>query len=138
MATKTGIPAEPGPEKPAVLCKEEILRYSRHLLLPEVGMEGQLKLKQARVLCVGTGGLGSPLALYLAAAGVGTLGIVDFDIVDVTNLQRQIIHGTEDVGRKKLDSAAEKLKAINPYINIRKFDARLSSENALEIFRDFD
>src|SRR6201985_2098141 len=122
----------------ATLSNQEIQRYSRHLIMPEVGMDGQQKLKAARVLCVGTGGLGSPMALYLAAAGVGTLGIVDFDVVDVTNLQRQIIHSTADVGRKKLDSAAEKLKAINPYINIRKFDTRLSSENALELFRDFD
>ena len=122
----------------ATLTNDEIQRYSRHLIMPEVGMEGQQKLKTARVLCVGTGGLGSPLALYLTAAGVGTLGIVDFDVVDVTNLQRQIIHSTADVGRKKLDSAEEKLKAINPYINIRKFETRLSSENALDIFRDFD
>jgi adenylyltransferase/sulfurtransferase len=122
----------------ATLTNDEIQRYSRHLIMPEVGMEGQQKLKAARVLCVGTGGLGSPLALYLTAAGVGTLGIVDFDVVDVTNLQRQIIHSTADVGRKKLDSAEEKLKAINPYINIRKFETRLSSENALDIFRDFD
>jgi sulfur-carrier protein adenylyltransferase/sulfurtransferase len=122
----------------ATLTNEEIQRYSRHLIMPEVGMQGQQKLKAARVLCVGTGGLGSPLALYLTAAGVGTLGIVDFDVVDVTNLQRQIIHSTADVGRKKLDSAEEKLKAINPYIDIRKFETRLSSENALEIFRDFD
>jgi sulfur-carrier protein adenylyltransferase/sulfurtransferase len=122
----------------ATLTNEEILRYSRHLIMPEVGMEGQQKLKAARVLCIGAGGLGSPLALYLAAAGVGTLGIVDFDVVDYTNLQRQIIHSTADVGRKKLDSAAEKLKAINPFLNIRKFETRLSSDNALEIFRDFD
>ena len=101
-------------------------------------MEGQLKLKQARVLCVGAGGLGSPLALYLAAAGVGTLGIVDFDIVDLTNLQRQIMHGTGDVGRKKLDSAAETLLAINPNVNVVKFETRLTSANALEIFRHFD
>src|SRR6202166_4470950 len=122
----------------AVLSNDEILRYSRHLIMPEVGMEGQQKLKAARVLCIGAGGLGSPLALYLAAAGVGTLGLVDFDVVDYTNLQRQIIHSTADVGRKKLDSAAEKLAAINPFLTIRKFDTRLSSENALEIFRDFD
>src|SRR6201985_201845 len=125
-------------EIPVTLDKDEILRYSRHLIMPEVGMDGQQKLKAARVLCVGTGGLGSPMALYLAAAGVGTLGIVDFDVVDVTNLQRQIIHSTADVGRKKLDSAEEKLKAINPYINIRKFETKLSSDNALEIFQDFD
>src|SRR5579871_3453151 len=122
----------------ATLNKDEILRYSRHLIMPEVGMDGQQKLKAAKVLCIGTGGLGSPLALYLAAAGVGTLGLVDFDVVDYTNLQRQIIHTTADVGRKKLDSAAEKLEAINPFVEIKKFDTRLSSENALEIFRDFD
>ncbi len=128
--------AEPKPE--VVLSNDEILRYSRHLIMPEVGMEGQLKLKAARVLCIGAGGLGSPLALYLAAAGVGTLGIVDFDVVDYTNLQRQIIHTTADGGRKKLDSAAEKLKAINPFLNLRTFETRLTSANALELFRDFD
>jgi molybdopterin/thiamine biosynthesis adenylyltransferase/rhodanese-related sulfurtransferase len=122
----------------ATLSKDEILRYSRHLIMPEVGMDGQLKLKQAKVLCVGAGGLGSPLALYLAAAGVGTLGIVDFDTVDYTNLQRQVIHGTSDVGRKKLDSAADTLNEINPNVEVRKFDIRLSSANALELFRDFD
>src|SRR5436305_1903533 len=126
--------------KPEVanLSNDEILRYSRHLIMPEVGMEGQIKLKAAKVLCIGAGGLGSPLTLYLAAAGVGTLGMVDFDVVDYTNLQRQIIHSTADVGRKKLDSAEEKLKAINPVLAIRKFETRLSSENALEIFEDFD
>src|SRR4051795_1852899 len=124
--------------QPATLSNDEILRYSRHLIMPEVGMEGQQKLKAARVLCIGAGGLGSPLALYLAAAGVGTLGIVDFDVVDYTNLQRQIIHSTADVGRKKLDSAAEKLKGINPFLNLRTFDTRLSSANALELFREFD
>jgi sulfur-carrier protein adenylyltransferase/sulfurtransferase len=133
MATIT----EPKPDF-ATLNNDEILRYSRHLIMPEVGMEGQQKLKAARVLCIGAGGLGSPLTLYLTAAGVGTLGIVDFDVVDYTNLQRQIIHTTDDVGRKKLDSASEKLKAINPFINLRTFETRLSSENALEIFRDFD
>jgi molybdopterin/thiamine biosynthesis adenylyltransferase/rhodanese-related sulfurtransferase len=122
----------------ATLTNDEILRYSRHLIMPEVGMEGQQKLKAAKVLCIGAGGLGSPLALYLTAAGVGTLGIVDFDVVDFTNLQRQVIHSTADVGRKKLDSAAEKLKAINPFVNLRTFETRLSSENALELFRDFD
>jgi len=125
-------------EQVATLNNEEILRYSRHLIMPEVGMEGQLKLKQAKVLCIGAGGLGSPLALYLGAAGVGTLGIVDFDVVDFTNLQRQIIHGTSDVGRKKLDSAADTLHEINPNVEIRKFDTRLSSANALELFREFD
>src|SRR5438067_10007779 len=103
---------------PAQLSKDEILRYSRHLIMPEVGMEGQLKLKQAKVLCIGAGGLGSPLALYLAAAGVGRLGLVDFDVVDFTNLQRQVIHGTKDVGRSKLASAAEKLADINPNVEI--------------------
>ncbi len=122
----------------ATLSNDEILRYSRHLIMPEVGMDGQLKLKKAKVLCVGTGGLGSPLTLYLAAAGVGTLGIVDFDVVDYTNLQRQVIHSTPDVGRKKLDSAADRLKAINPFVNIKKFDTLLTSANALEIFKDFD
>jgi adenylyltransferase/sulfurtransferase len=122
----------------ATLSNDEVLRYSRHLIMPEVGMEGQLKLKAAKVLCIGAGGLGSPLALYLAAAGVGTLGVVDFDVVDYTNLQRQVIHTTADVGRKKLESAAEKVKAINPFIQLRPFETRLTSENALEIFRDFD
>src|SRR5581483_2135110 len=98
----------------AQLSKDEILRYSRHLIMPEVGMEGQLKLKQARVLCIGAGGLGAPLALYLAAAGVGTLGIVDFDVVDFTNLQRQVIHDTNDVGRPKLESARDTILDINP------------------------
>src|ERR1017187_6813263 len=125
-------------ETVAALNNEEILRYSRHLIMPEVGMEGQLKLKQAKVLCIGAGGLGSPLALYLAAAGVGTVGIVDFDVVDFTNLQRQVIHGTSDVGRKKLDSAADTLGEINPNVEVRKFDTRLSSANALELFREFD
>ena len=120
------------------LSNEEILRYSRHLIMPEVGMAGQQKLKAAKVLCIGTGGLGSPLALYLTAAGVGTLGLVDFDVVDYTNLQRQIIHSTPDVGRPKLDSAEEKLRALNPYVDIHKFETRLTSANALELFRDFD
>jgi sulfur-carrier protein adenylyltransferase/sulfurtransferase len=123
---------------PVTLNNDEVLRYSRHLIMPEVGMEGQLKLKAAKVLCIGAGGLGSPLALYLAAAGVGTLGMVDFDVVDYTNLQRQIIHSTADVGRKKLESAAEKLKAINPFLEIRPFETRLDSSNALELFREFD
>jgi len=123
---------------PVSLNNDEILRYSRHLIMPEVGMEGQLKLKAAKVLCIGAGGLGSPLALYLGAAGVGTLGLVDFDVVDYTNLQRQIIHRTEDVGRPKLDSAADKLKAMNPFLNIKKFNTHLSSDNALEIFKEFD
>jgi len=120
------------------LTKDELSRYSRHLILPEVGEEGQRKLKAARVLCVGTGGLGSPLALYLAAAGVGTLGLVDFDVVDASNLQRQIIHSTADIGRKKLDSAAEKLKALNPEVNVIKHDTLLSSANAIDILKDYD
>jgi len=124
--------------QPVTLSNQEVLRYSRHLIMPEVGMEGQLKLKAAKVLCIGAGGLGSPLAMYLAAAGVGTLGIVDFDVVDFTNLQRQIIHSTEDVGRKKLDSAAESIQGINPFVEVRKFETRLTSDNALSIFRDFD
>ena len=108
------------PRRPTrlTLSKDEILRYSRHLIMPEVGMEGQLKLKDAKVLLVGTGGLGAPLGLYLAAAGVGRIGLVDFDVVDFTNLQRQVIHGTKDVGRKKLDSAAETMQDINPYVQI--------------------
>lgn len=124
--------------RPTSLSNDEILRYSRHLIMPEVGVEGQQKLKTARVLCIGAGGLGSPLALYLAAAGVGTLGLVDFDVVDYTNLQRQILHTTQDVGRPKLASAAEKLKAINPFVKVRLFETKLTSANALDIFRDFD
>ncbi len=120
------------------LSNEEIARYSRHLILPEVGLEGQKKLKAARVLTIGTGGLGSPLGLYLAAAGVGTLGIVDFDVVDESNLQRQIIHGTKDVGRPKIASATDRLKDINPNTNIEAFETRLTSENALELFKEFD
>jgi molybdopterin/thiamine biosynthesis adenylyltransferase/rhodanese-related sulfurtransferase len=120
------------------LSKDEILRYSRHLIIPEVGMEGQLKLKQASVLLIGTGGLGAPLALYLAAAGVGRIGLVDFDVVDFTNLQRQVIHFTSDVGRKKLDSAAAKMREINPFVVIDRHEVALSSENALEILKDYD
>jgi adenylyltransferase/sulfurtransferase len=120
------------------LTTDDLSRYSRHLILPEVGMEGQQKLKAARVLCVGTGGLGSPLALYLAAPGIGTLGLVDFDVVDASNLQRQIIHSTKDIGRKKLDSAEEKLKALNPSLNVVKYDTMLSSANALEILKGYD
>ena len=124
--------------QPAQLSKDEILRYSRHLIMPEVGMEGQLKLKQAKVLCIGAGGLGSPLALYLVAAGVGKLGIVDFDVVDYTNLQRQVIHGTTDVGRTKLESARDTLLEINPNVEIEPFETRLTSDNALDIFREYD
>jgi sulfur-carrier protein adenylyltransferase/sulfurtransferase len=136
MATLTEVKSDAAPK--VVLSNDEILRYSRHLIMPEVGMEGQQKLKAAKVLCIGAGGLGSPLALYLTAAGVGTLGIVDFDVVDYTNLQRQIIHTTADVGRKKLDSAADKLKAINPFLDLRTFDTKLTSGNALGLFREFD
>jgi adenylyltransferase/sulfurtransferase len=120
------------------LSNEEIGRYSRHLIMPEVGMEGQLKLKNAKVLLIGTGGLGAPAALYLAAAGVGKLGLVDFDTVDVSNLQRQVIHGTKDIGKKKVDSAEETMKDINPFIEIVKYDVPLTSANALEILRDYD
>ena len=120
------------------LSNDEIARYSRHLILPEVGMEGQQKLKAAKVLCVGTGGLGAPLAMYLAAAGVGTIGLVDFDIVDASNLQRQIIHSTATVGKLKVDSAEIMLKGLNPYLNVVKHNTMLTSANALEIFKDYD
>src|ERR1700690_1997295 len=120
------------------LTTDDLSRYSRHLIMPEVGMEGQQKLKAARVLCVGTGGLGSPLALYLTAAGVGTLGLVDFDVVDSSNLQRQILHGTKDVGRKKLESASERLRDVNPNVRVVPHEVRLSSDNALELLRDYD
>ena len=126
--------------EPAVtaLNKDEILRYSRHLIMPEVGMEGQLKLKNAKVCLIGTGGLGAPLGLYLAAAGIGRIGLVDFDVVDYTNLQRQVIHGTKDVGRKKLDSAADSMLDINPFLQVDKHEVALSSDNALEILKDYD
>jgi molybdopterin/thiamine biosynthesis adenylyltransferase/rhodanese-related sulfurtransferase len=120
------------------LSSDEILRYSRHLILPEVALEGQQRLKASRVLLIGAGGLGSPLALYLAAAGVGTIGLVDFDVVDVTNLQRQIVHGSKDVGRPKLESARDRLKDLNPHIHVEGYETRLTSENALEIVRDYD
>ena len=122
----------------AALSNEELERYSRHLILPEVGVEGQLKLKASKVLLVGTGGLGSPLALYLAAAGVGTLGLVDFDIVDYSNLQRQVIHGTSDIGRKKLDSAEDSIRELNPNVRVVRHDGALTSENALGIIKDYD
>ena len=120
------------------LTTNELARYSRHLILPEVGTEGQQRLKAAKVLCVGTGGLGAPLAFYLAAAGIGTLGLVDFDVVDESNLQRQIIHATPDVGRKKIDSAADKLLALNPALNVVKHETLLTSANALDIIKDYD
>jgi sulfur-carrier protein adenylyltransferase/sulfurtransferase len=123
---------------PATLNKDEILRYSRHLIMPEVGMEGQVKLKGAKVLMIGAGGLGAPLGLYLAAAGIGRIGMVDFDIVDFTNLQRQVIHGTKDVGKKKLDSAFESMQDINPYVQLDRFEVALTSENALDIIKDYD
>ena len=123
---------------PTTLSNEKILRYSRHLIMPEVGMEGQLKLKNASVLLVGAGGLGAPLGLYLAAAGIGRIGLVDFDIVDFTNLQRQVIHGTKDVGRKKLDSASDKMSDINPNVKIEKHEVALTSDNALDILRNYD
>jgi adenylyltransferase/sulfurtransferase len=128
-------------EAPAALpqlTNDEIKRYSRHLIMPEVGMDGQRKLKAASVLCIGAGGLGSPVAMYLAAAGVGTLGIVDFDVVDFSNLQRQILHGTSDVGRPKLQSAKDRLNEINPNVKVVTHDAALSSENALELFAPYD
>jgi molybdopterin/thiamine biosynthesis adenylyltransferase/rhodanese-related sulfurtransferase len=130
----TETPAAP----PAALSKDEILRYSRHLIIPEVGMEGQQKLKAAKVLLVGTGGLGAPLGLYLAAAGVGKIGLVDFDVVDFSNLQRQVIHFTSDVGRNKIDSASEKMLAINPHLEIVKHEVALTSQNALDILKDYD
>jgi len=120
------------------LTNEEIGRFSRHLILPEVGMEGQIKLKDAKVLLVGTGGLGAPMALYLAAAGVGTIGLVDFDVVDASNLQRQVIHGTKDIGRKKIDSAAETMLDINPNLNVVKHEVPLTSENARGIVEQYD
>jgi sulfur-carrier protein adenylyltransferase/sulfurtransferase len=131
-----GVQSPPAP--PLTLSKDEILRYSRHLIMPEVGMEGQLKLKSAKVALIGTGGLGAPLGMYLAAAGIGRIGLVDFDVVDFTNLQRQVIHGTKDVGKKKLDSAAETMLDINPYVEIDRHETALSSENALGILKDYD
>lgn len=120
------------------LSNEEIMRYSRHLIMPEVGLEGQLKLKRAKVLCIGTGGLGAPLGLYLAAAGVGKIGLVDFDAVDLTNLQRQILFGTSDIGRPKIQAATDRLRNLNPDIEIDRFETRLTSENALDILKDYD
>ncbi len=131
MATKTAVPA-------ASLSKEEIMRYSRHLIMPEVGMEGQLKIKAAKVLCIGTGGLGAPLGLYLAAAGVGHIGLVDFDVVDSTNLQRQVLFGSHDVGTHKVEAAANRLRDLNPDIEIQTHETQLTSANALELFKDYD
>jgi molybdopterin/thiamine biosynthesis adenylyltransferase/rhodanese-related sulfurtransferase/molybdopterin converting factor small subunit len=120
------------------LSNDEIKRYSRHLIMPEVGLDGQRRLKAGKVLCIGAGGLGSPAAMYLAAAGVGTIGLVDFDVVDFSNLQRQIIHGTPDVGRSKLASAKDRLQAINPHVDIQTYEVALSSENALKLFEPYD
>src|SRR2546422_731651 len=120
------------------LAPAELLRYSRHLILPDVGVPGQEKLKAARVLLIGAGGLGSPAALYLAAAGVGTLGLVDFDNVDVTNLQRQILHGTKDVGRPKLQSARERIADVNPHVRLETYETALTSKNALDILSGYD
>ncbi len=143
MATKTELGnanvAAAAMAAPATsLTKEEVQRYSRHLIMPEVGMDGQLKLKNAKVLCIGTGGLGAPLGVYLAAAGVGRIGLVDFDVVDNSNLQRQILFGTKDVGRPKIAAAADRLRDLNPDIQIDTFETRLTSENALELFKDYD
>jgi len=136
MATKVQTPA--GVKQAENLTNEEILRYSRHLIMPEVGMEGQLKLKRAKVLLIGTGGLGAPLGLYLAAAGVGRLGLVDFDVVDFTNLQRQVTFGSSDVGKPKSEAARARLSNLNPDIQVQAFETKLTSENALELFKDFD
>src|ERR1700731_2799221 len=139
MSTKVQpLTAAPAAAPATSLSNEEILRYSRHLIMPEVGMEGQLKLKNSKVLLIGTGGLGAPLGLYLAAAGVGRLGLVDFDVVDFTNLQRQIAFGTADVGKSKAKAARARLSDLNPDIQIEAFETQLTSANALELFKDFD
>ncbi len=132
------IPTDTMQQQEVKLSKEEVQRYSRHLIMPEVGMEGQLKLKRARVLTIGTGGLGAPLGLYLAAAGVGHLGLVDFDVVDSSNLQRQVTFTTADVGKPKSEAAKARLSALNPAIEIVSYETRLTSDNALELFRDYD
>ncbi|HEX6387121.1 MAG TPA: molybdopterin-synthase adenylyltransferase MoeB [Anaerolineae bacterium] len=136
MSVKTLI--DPAAIDDVELSHEEVQRYSRHLIMPEVGMEGQKKLKAASVLLIGAGGLGSPLAMYLAAAGIGRIGLVDYDVVDYTNLQRQIIHGTKDVGRPKLDSAKERILDINPHIHVDTYEVPLTSDNALELFEPYD
>jgi adenylyltransferase/sulfurtransferase len=132
-----GSGAVAAPSRPE-LTPDEVRRYSRHLILSEVGMDGQRALKAAKVLCIGAGGLGSPAAMYLAAAGVGTIGVVDFDVVDESNLQRQILHGTPDVGRSKLASAKDTLHALNPHVNVETYETALSSKNALDLFRPYD
>src|SRR5712692_3038644 len=137
-------PGEPTVSLPPLVAPDselsvnEVKRYSRHLIIPEVGMTGQKRLKNAKVLCVGAGGLGSPALLYLAAAGVGTLGVIDFDVVDESNLQRQIIHGQSDIGRPKAESARDSIKEINPYVNVILYEEQLASDNALEIFAQYD
>jgi sulfur-carrier protein adenylyltransferase/sulfurtransferase len=136
MSTKTR--PLTGQTPAASLTNEEILRYSRHLIMPEVGMEGQLKLKAAKVLLIGTGGLGAPLGLYLTAAGVGNIGLVDFDVVDFTNLQRQVTFGTSDVGKPKTEAARARLSHLNPDVKITTYETRLTSENALDLFKDYD
>jgi sulfur-carrier protein adenylyltransferase/sulfurtransferase len=138
MGTRPDVANAAAGERATSLSKSEIQRYSRHLIMPEVGMDGQLKLKNAKVLCIGTGGLGAPIGVYLAAAGVGRIGLVDFDVVDHSNLQRQILFGTKDVGRPKIAAAADRLRDLNPEIRIDTFETRLTSENALELFKDYD
>src|SRR5215472_11228490 len=132
------VPIKPLVEPAAQLTVDEVRRYSRHLIIPDVGMIGQKRLKNAKVLCVGAGGLGSPALLYLAAAGVGTLGVIDFDVVDESNLQRQVIHGTSDVGKSKAVSAKETINEINPLVAVNLHEERLDSDNAMQIFADYD
>ncbi len=136
MASAAGLP--PLVEPAAELTKEEVARYSRHLIIPDVGMDGQKRLKNAKVLVIGAGGLGSPALLYLAAAGVGTIGIVDFDIVDESNLQRQVIHGQSDIDKPKAVSAKESILEINPFVNVQLHQVRLEADNVLDVFRDYD
>src|SRR5262245_22783758 len=132
------MPLPPLVEPAADLSVDEVRRYSRHLIIPDVGVTGQKRLKNARVLCVGAGGLGSPALMYLAAAGVGTLGIVEFDTVDESNLQRQIIHGQSDIGRSKAESARDSIREINPYVNVVVHDTALDRDNVREIFAQYD
>src|SRR6188474_793170 len=133
-----GLPGRPEGRPLPELTQDEIKRYSRHLIMPEVGMDGQRKLKAGSVLCIGAGGLGSPAAMYLAAAGIGRIGIVDFDVVDFSNLQRQLLHGTKDVGRTKLESAKDKIVALNPHVQVDTYEEALSSENAMRLFKGYD
>src|SRR3989454_4794279 len=127
-----------GPHATVELTPKEVARYSRHLIMPEVALEGQKRLKAASILLIGAGGLGSPLGLYLAAAGIGRIGLVDFDVVDFSNLQRQIIHGTPDVGRPKLQSAKERITAINPEVKLDLYETKITSANAMELCRPYD